>query len=180
MSTACHASGIEAICDTAKFPSWASAANCQSGSAQYAWLAQDLAAWAAGGKKCLLAFWHEPRFSSGTENGGSANYAQLWSLLQSYGVDAILQGHDHDYERFNPQNSSGTADSTGPISFVVGTGGRDSDTCSSTPAPNSAICKASTFGTLKLTLHPTSWDYDFESAAGTAVSDSRLGIACHN
>lgn len=169
-----------AICDTAKFPSWASAANCQSGSAQYQWLQQDLANWAAGGKKCLLAYWHEPRFSSGTENGGSANYSQFWSLLQSYGVDVILQGHDHNYERFNPQNSSGTADSTGPVSFVVGTGGRDTDSCAATRAPNSAVCKAGTFGNLKLTLHPTSWDYDFESAAGTVVSDSGSGVACHN
>jgi hypothetical protein len=175
-----------AICDTKKFcppgtvNCWASAANCQSGSPQYTWLQQDLANWAAGGKKCLMAYWHEPLFSSGTENGGSSNYAQLWSLLQSYGVDLIMQGHDHDYERFNPQNSSGTADSTGPISFVVGTGGRDSDACKSTRAPNSALCKSGTFGTLKLTLHPGSWDYDFESASGTAVSDSRLGIACHH
>ena len=149
-------------------------------SPQYTWLAQDLSNWAAGGKKCLLAYWHEPRFSSGTENGGSANYAQFWSLLQSYGVDVILQGHDHNYERFNPQNSSGTADSTGPISFVVGTGGRDTDTCATTRAPNSAKCVAGTFGNLKLTLHPSSWDYDFESAAGTAVSDLRAGVACHN
>ncbi len=168
-----------AICDTGKF-SWAKAAFCQSGSAQYQWLQQDLANWAASGKKCLLAYWHEPLFSSGTENGGSANYSQFWSLLQSYGVDVILQGHDHNYERFNPENSSGTADSTGPISFVVGTGGRDTDTCATTRAPNSAICKAGTFGNLKLTLHPRSWDYDFESVAGTAVSDLRSGVACHN
>jgi hypothetical protein len=169
-----------AICDTARFPSWASAANCQSGSPQYTWLQQDLANWAASGKKCLIAYWHEPRFSSGTENGGSANYAQLWSLLQSYGVDLIMQGHDHNYERFNPQNSSGTADASGPISFVVGTGGRDSDVCKTTRAANSAFCAADTFGVLKLTLHPTSWDYDFESIAGTVVSDTRSGIACHN
>jgi len=169
-----------AICDTARFPSWASAANCQSGSPQYTWLAQDLANWSASGKKCLLAYWHEPRFSSGTENGGSANYSQFWSLLQSYGVDVILQGHDHNYERFNPQSSSGAADSTGPISFVVGTGGRDSDTCKSPRVANSATCVAGTFGALKLTLHPTSWDYDFESAAGTSASDLRSAIACHN
>jgi hypothetical protein len=169
-----------AICDTARFPSWASAANCQSGSPQYTWLAQDLSTWAASGKKCLMAYWHEPRFSSGTENGGSANYAQLWSLLQSYGVDLIMQGHDHNYERFDPQNSSGVADPAGPISFVVGTGGRDTDTCRTPRAANSATCKAATFGNLKLTLHPNSWDYDFESIAGTAVSDLRSGIACHN
>lgn len=169
-----------AICDTGKFPTWAKASFCQSGSAQYQWLQQDLASWAAGGKKCLLAYWHEPLFSSGTENGGSGNYAQFWSLLQSYGVDVIMQGHDHNYERFNPQNSLAQPDSTGPISFVVGTGGRDTDTCNKTPAANSAICKDHTFGALKLTLHPGSWDYDFESVSGTAVSDLRSGIACHN
>ncbi|MFL6261751.1 MAG: metallophosphoesterase [Thermoanaerobaculia bacterium] len=169
-----------AICDTKKFKSWASASFCQSGSAQYQWLQQDLASWAAGGKKCLLAYWHEPLFSSGSENGGSTNYAQFWSLLQSYGVDLIMQGHDHNYERFNPQNSSGVADSTGPVSFVVGTGGRDTDVCKSPRAANSAICVQGTFGTLKLTLHPSSWDYDFESAAGTAVSDLRAGVVCHN
>jgi acid phosphatase type 7 len=168
------------ICNTTRFPSWASAANCQSGSPQYTWLTQDLASWAASGKKCLMAYWHEPRFSSGTGNGGSANYAQLWSLLQSYGVDVILQGHDHHYERFNPQNSSGAADPTGPIGFIVGTGGRDSDTCRTPRAANSARCEHDTFGVLKLTLHSNSWDYEFQSVAGTPVTDVGLGIDCHN
>ena len=171
-----------AICDPDSSSVWTSAPYCQSGSPQYTWLAQDLAAWAAraGGKTCLMAYWHEPLFSSGSDHGGNTNYAQLWSLLQRYDVDLIMQGHDHNYERFNPQNSSGAADPTGPISFVVGTGGRNSDNCRTTRAANSAICKSGTFGVLKLTLHPASWDYDFESAAGTAVSDFRFGIACHN
>jgi hypothetical protein len=175
-----------AICDHNEF-SWADGSRCASGSAQLNWLSSDLAANAG---KCILAYWHEPRFSI-SDHGGNDAYSPFWATLHAHGADVILQGHNHVYERYPQVAANGVLDSSGPVSFVVGTGGRDSGGCtlSSTagpqPAnpPTPAICVGHVFGALKLTLHPHSWDYDFESVAPTSphVSDaSSASIPCHN
>jgi hypothetical protein len=140
------------------------------------WLNSDLAANAG---KCILAYWHEPRFSA-AEHGNNTAYTQFWASLHAAHADVILQGHDHAYERYPALAANGVLDSSGPISFVVGTGGRDSGGChAATPSP--AVCLGGTFGVIKLTLHPTSWEYDFTNSAGTAFSDrSAAPIACKN
>ncbi len=164
-----------AICDSASL-TWANAANCSSTSAQVQWLNGDLAANAG---KCILAYWHEPRFSA-AEHGNNTAYTPFWAALHAARADVILQGHDHAYERYPALAANGVPDSSGPISFVVGTGGRDSGGChAATPSPS--VCQGNTFGAMKLTLHPNSWEYDFTSVAGTAISDrSAAPIACHN
>ena len=91
--------------------------------AQESWLLKDLVAHQA--QKCTIAYWHEPRFSSGY-HGGSIQFAPIWKILYNNNVDLVLNGHDHDYERFGPQDPDGIADSTrGIIQIIAGTGGEE-------------------------------------------------------
>lgn len=71
---------------------------------------------------CELVIWHHPRYSSGGH--GNNQFIDSWyETAYSYGVDVILNGHDHDYERFAPQDGDGNAVPDGIRQFVVGTGG---------------------------------------------------------
>ncbi|MGH2592257.1 MAG: metallophosphoesterase family protein, partial [Anaerolineae bacterium] len=145
-----------------------------AGSAQEQWLRSDLA---AHSNTCTLAYWHRPRFSSGF-HGNITSLNAFWLALHEYGADVVVNGHDHDYERFAPQNPSGVADPTyGLREFVVGTGGR-SLTAFSTIQGNSEVRDSSTYGVLKLTLHPTSYDWVFVPQAGGAFTDSG-NASCH-
>jgi hypothetical protein len=90
----------------------------------------------------------------------------------------VLSGHDHDYERFAPQTSSGAPDpARGIREFVVGTGGR-SHYSFGTIRANSQVRNSDTNGVLKLTLHPTSYDWQFVPEAGETFSDSGTSN-CH-
>ena len=107
--------------------------NKPSNAAQLAWLDQDLASTT---KKCVAAYWHHPRFSSGN-HGDNTDMGSFWSRLYAANADLVLNGHDHDYERFAPQDPTGAADyARGIREFVVGTGGK-SRTSISTVQPNS-------------------------------------------
>jgi hypothetical protein len=148
---------------------------CQTGSAQEQWLRSDLAAHPTA---CTLAYWHHPRFSSG-EHGSTSSMQPIWQTLYDAGADVVLNGHDHDYERFAPQDPAGNADSARGIrEFVVGTGGK-SHYAISTPITNSEVRNSDTFGVLKLTLHATSYDWQFIPEAGRTFTDSGSGVACH-
>ena len=139
-----------------------------AGSTQEKWLRADLA---ANPKTCTLAYWHKPRFSSG-QHGNIAASQALWQALYDYGADVVLNGHDHTYERFAPQNPNGQADATRGIrEFVVGTGGASLYSFTSNQ-PNSQARNNTTWGVLKLTLHSTSYDWQFIPIAGQSFSDS--------
>lgn len=138
-----------------------------AGSAQEKWLRTDLA---ANPKTCTLAYWHKPRFSSG-QHGNIAASQPLWQALYDYGADVVLNGHDHTYERFAPQNPNGQADPKGIREFVVGTGGAGLYSFTSNQ-PNSQVRNNTTYGVLKLTLHSTSYDWQFIPIAGQNFTDS--------
>ena len=102
---------------------------CAAGSAQDLWLKNDLA---TAPTNNIIAMWHKPRWSS---SGGLTHMQQLWQDLYDGGVDIVLGGHLHNYERFAPMNASGAADpSFGVREFVVGTGGRRPDRLRHDPA----------------------------------------------
>ena len=143
------------------------------GSAQYEWLRTELA---ANPTRCALAYFHTPVFSSGT-NGSSTQMQAAWTLLQENGVDVIVAAHNHNYERFAPQDSNGRADPRGIRQFVVGTGGAPLTPLRGT-LPNLQVRDASTWGVLKLTLKPDSYDWQFVPVAGRSFSDSGTE-ACH-
>ncbi|MDP9328911.1 MAG: metallophosphoesterase [Actinomycetota bacterium] len=137
--------------------------SCAADSPQYQWLKDELSTHT---NACTLAYWHHPLFSSGSEHGGDPRSRPFWKLLYQYGADVVLNGHDHDYERFAPQDPLGQADANGIREFVVGTGGRSLNPLD-TPQPNSRAGSASSFGVLRLTLHDTSFDWAFVPATGT-------------
>jgi len=149
------------------------AGGCSASSPQYQWLQADLAAHT---NFCTLAYWHIPLFSSG---GRAANNTKtFWQLLYNNNADLILNGHDHIYERFAPQDPTGAADpARGMRELIVGTGGSD-HTSVVQIFPNSEVRNVDTYGILKLTLHATSYDWQFVPEAGKTFTDSGTG-ACH-
>jgi hypothetical protein len=147
---------------------------CGLGSPQERWLQADLLASTAS---CTLAYWHHPRFSSGGGHGSDPEVGQFWQDLYARGAELVLSAHDHDYERFAPQNPFGQADSAyGLREFVVGTGGAPLGAFDPV-IPNSEARDATTHGVLKLTLESSDYSWQFVPADGT-FTDSGTGL-CH-
>jgi hypothetical protein len=137
---------------------------CGATSPMVRWLEQDLA---ANPRTCTLAYFHHPLFSSGSSSGGNSKMKPSWEALYAARADVVLNGHVHNYERFAPQTPSGKADpAQGIREFVVGTGGYSLNSFKTTVA-NSRVRKANSFGVLKLTLHPTGYDWQFVAVDGT-------------
>lgn len=147
---------------------------CGPDSPQGTWLAADLAGSAA---RCTLAIFHHPRFSSGTAHGNDASVDPLWRALYAANADVIVNGHDHHYERFAPQDPDGEVDrARGIRQFVIGTGG--------TPlrgigdiAANSELRVSVSPGLLEFTLRDAGYDWRFIPTAGD-FSD-RGTASCH-
>ena len=141
---------------------------CGAHSPMVSWLKQDLA---SNPKACTLAYFHHPLFSSGW-HGNQAKMIPTWDALYAANADVVVNGHDHDYERFAPQRPEGVPDSSRGIrEFVVGTGG-DELRPFRIFQPNSEVHNADTFGVLKLTLHPASYEWKFVPEAGKTFTDS--------
>ena len=147
-----------------------------AGSPQEQWLRGALA---ASTKRCTLAYWHHPRFSSGTHHGSAVTAQPLWEALYAAGAEIVIGGHEHNYERFAPQTPAQTADPTSGIrEFVAGTGGEDSYNDLGSPLPNSERFNGTTSGVLKLTLGSGTYSWEFIPIAGQSFSDAGSG-ACH-
>ena len=143
-----------------------------AGSEQEQWLRADLAAHPV---TCTLAYWHDPRFSSGDRHGSTVRVQALWQALYDFGADVVLNGHEHNYERFAPQDPQGTVDPVRGIrEFVVGTGGRSHYPITN-PIANSEVRNTDTYGVLKLVLHPDSYDWEFIPVEGGTFTDSGSG-----
>jgi 3',5'-cyclic AMP phosphodiesterase CpdA len=68
---------------------------------QLTWLEKELA---ASGSEWKIAFFHHPLYSSGGAHGSSMELrAILEPIFVKYGVNLVLAGHDHFYERLKPQ-----------------------------------------------------------------------------
>jgi len=148
---------------------------CGATSPMVTWLKNDLAANAS--HECTLTYFHHPLFSSG-EHGNQTKMKPTWDALYAANADVVVNGHDHDYERFAPQNPSGTADSSRGIrEFVVGTGGAGLRSFG-TIKPNSQAHNSDTHGVLKLTLNSASYDWQFVPVAGKSFADSGSS-GCH-
>ncbi len=147
----------------------------RAGSAQERWLRADLA---ASTHMCTLAYFHDARFySAGAEGVGSA-VKPLWDALYEAGAEIVLSSERRFYERFAPQTPDGDADPVWGIrQFIVGTGGWSSGSFG-TIQPNSEVREGRTFGVLKLTLHDTSYEWEYVPIAGQTFSDSGSGT-CH-
>jgi len=148
---------------------------CGPGSPEEKWLRADLASHPA---KCTLAYFHKPRFSSGLNHGNDPEMTAFWQALYDFNAEIVVNGHDHDYERFAPQDPHGRADpQRGIREFVVGTGGKNHRVFGIHKV-NSEVRNNDTFGVLKLTLKPSSYEWKFLPEAGKTFSDEGSG-SCH-
>jgi acid phosphatase type 7 len=148
---------------------------CRDGSPQYRWLQRELA---AHPRRCVLAVWHQPRFSSGVHGSSSAT-KPLLRLLFRAGAEVVVNGHDHLYERFAPARPDGTVDRVHGIrQFIVGTGGAPLYHFREPFAPNSRVRNASTHGVLRLTLKADRYAWEFIPVPGKTFTDDGSG-RCH-
>jgi hypothetical protein len=145
-----------------------------STSSQVKWLKNDLT---ANPKHCVLAYWHQPRWSSGSHYGNNSKYQTLWKTLYDAKAELVINGHEHNYERFKEMNASGVSASPGLREFVVGTGGVNHYGFGSALS-TSQVRNSSTYGVLKLTLNSTSYSWKFVPVAGKTFTDSGT-TNCH-
>jgi hypothetical protein len=142
-------------------------------SAQLRWLRRDLA---HDGHRCELLYWHRPRWSGGA-HGSQEDVQPLWRAAADAGVDLVVAGHDHNYQRFARLGGRGRPNLLGVRSLVVGTGGAshyDPGTIAHRQAAN-----GTDYGVLKLVLRPRDYDLAFVPATGGTFRDSLRGQACH-
>lgn len=144
------------------------AGGCGPGSAQYRWLADQLA---ADDGRCTLAYWHHPRYSSG-RHGSDPMTGPLWDLLADANAEVVLSGHDHTYERLAPID--------GIRQFVVGVGGRSLYSFEGDPLPQTEARADDTYGLLQLSLEPDGYAWRFVPATAAGGSFTDVGdAACH-
>jgi calcineurin-like phosphoesterase family protein len=135
---------------------------------QYDWLKNDLNAYP---RQCVLAIWHQPRFSSGA-HGNSTRMDPVWKLLYAHHAELVVSGHDHDYERFARMDGTGKKDAIkGMRQFVVGTGGANLRPFA-TKLGASQVRNATSHGVLRLVLREGSYEWHFMPIAGDSFSDA--------
>ncbi len=139
------------------------------GSPQFEWLVQDLA---ANTSPCTIVYFHHPVFSIGPQ-GDTPSLNAMWQLFASQGVDLVLTGHDHGYQRWQPLGADGNPTPLGSTEFVVGSGGHgvmgfvrtDSRVVQGFDNPSNS------YGALRLDLNPKGTAFRFVNTAGVIRDD---------
>lgn len=165
--------------------------NSSGRSAQYAWLTEELKSTFSQATRCVLAFWHDPVFSSGAHghDGRPSNSLpkrkdtmfHSYKLLYQTGASIVLNGHDHNYEQFVPHNPDGRRADDGLRSFVVGTGGNYAldKNWKRWPEITDGPMEKKVDGVLKLTLYHSSYEWEFVLARGTLSGERRGRGTCN-
>lgn len=150
---------------------------CEEGSPQNDFLERDLASTT---RSCVLAYWHHPLFNSGEEHGSSepSGAKAFWQDLTAAGADIVLNGHEHNYQRYGKQDASGRAMSNGIREFVAGTGGKSHYGLQEEKDPNYETGNATDFGVLLLHLGDDAYSWEFVSVSG-AVLDAGGPVPCN-
>ena len=125
---------------------------------------------------CELAYWHHPRWSSGSNHGSDVEMAAVWSLMVRQGVDVVLNGHDHLYERFAKLNAAGELDRRGAREIIAGTGGES--LYGFDEALTGSQVRIVEFGVLTLLLRKRRYGWAFLGAADGMVLDEG-STPCH-
>jgi len=146
---------------------------CGLDSPQGRWLQQDVEEINAA---CTMAFWHDPTFSS-TVDGGHPDLLEFYGFLHESDVEIVVNGDDHFYERFVPQDQFNQEFDEGLRQFTVGTGGRSLSQFG-LPAPHSAVRFNEAFGVLVITLNPNGYQWEFRTVEGSPFSDRGFDT-CH-
>jgi hypothetical protein len=136
---------------------------------QTPWFTQQLA---VNPRKCTMAIWHRPLFTSAAEPPDvqvDPGLRPWWKALYAAKADVVLNGHAHQYERFARMGPDGKVDTARGIrEFVVGTGG--ASLFGFLPMPHVGSQKRlKTWGVLKLTLWPTRYKWEFIDTTGRAL-----------
>ncbi|MFC5743731.1 PKD domain-containing protein [Dyella tabacisoli] len=151
------------------------ALNTMSGNAvanaQITWLKGDLA---ANTKPCTAAYFHHPLMSIGNYSGGYSTTQPIWDALYAAKADLVLNGHDHNYQRYAKLNANQQAATDGMREILVGTGGRAFYSFTTTD-PNVEASDDGTHGVLKLTLTSTGYTGDFVPSDGNMFTDHFTG-----
>ena len=145
---------------------------------QIAWLQDDLARNRRSNPHgCVLAFWHHPYYSSGG-HGNNLHMRAAWQALLDVRADVVLSGHDHGYERFEPQDANANLDAaSGLRQFVIGNGGAELTPFTATK-PHSLAQDNSTHGVLKMLLGPRGYQWAFLPVDGGITRDAG-SAPCH-
>jgi 3',5'-cyclic AMP phosphodiesterase CpdA len=148
------------------------------GSAQLEWLRQELA---RAPHRCTLAYWHHPPRSSGWHgllpwDPGRATI-DAWQMLAAHGADIVLNGHDHIYERFEPQGAAGSPEASGIVQFIVGTGGGKAQPVPRR-RPSSTYLRRRGHGVLVLALHAESYEWAYVGTDGVIHDRSAAEVPC--
>jgi hypothetical protein len=152
--------------------------NCGPGSQQLSWLRDDLA---RNRSLCTLAALHHPLYTVG-EVGPTPRVRPIYDALSGAGVDLVVTGHAHDYERWAPLTpSSRRDDERGLRQLVVGTAGVG---LSALKTSNRNVERSSGdapeqhwIGILRLTMRSSSYSWRFVNEEGR-VRDSGSSL-CH-
>jgi chitodextrinase len=144
-------------------------------SAQYAWLEQDLA---ANSNMCTIVYYHHPLFNIGAE-GPTTSMSDIWSLMAQYGVSIVLNGHDHDYQRWVPLDGNGNPSPTGITEFVAGGGGHGLQTFigSDYRVAFSDDLNPEAFGVLKMVLNPGGVNFEYINSSGLTLDSGVVSCA---
>jgi hypothetical protein len=142
-------------------------------SPQMTWLRGELSSRRSA---CTAVLWHRPLFTSG-RNGDNPDMRDVWRTLYEFDVDLVINGHDHTYERFAPQDPNGRPDPTrGLRQFIVGTGGAPLYEFATVRA-NSEV-RAAVWGVAVFTLSPGAYQWEFVPVDGATFTDAGSGT-CH-
>ncbi|MGZ3456226.1 MAG: metallophosphoesterase family protein [Polyangiales bacterium] len=147
---------------------------CTDGSPQIAWLRADLDAHRG---QCTIAMWHHPRWSSSSE-GSSHEVDTIFRVVAEHGVDIVLNGHAHDYQRFPHLGADGTPSQAGPRVFVVGTGGSSLSSFDDDSHDRSEFRDNGSHGALRLELRERSYAWSFAAVDGDPLRDEGED-SCH-
>jgi len=150
---------------------------CEEFSLQNDFLEQDLAATT---KACILAYWHAPLFNSGFEHGAGmpSGAKAFWNDLFVVGADIVLNGHEHNYQRYAKQDPAGQPASNGIREFVVGTGGRGHYALLDVKDANFEVGNTTDFGVLRLYLGDNAYTWEFVGVGGV-VLDAGGPVPCN-
>jgi hypothetical protein len=144
-----------------------------AGSPQVQWLKNDLA---NNTRRCVIAYWHRPRFAGGVYGRQGDQFQPFWEALVKGGVDLVITAHTHNYQYFGPRNAAGNPDPNGVPSVIVGTGGRSYGSDFEADDPYKPLKHMAGFGWERITLHRDSADLSFRGVGNTLSDDRR--VAC--
>jgi len=148
------------------------------GSQQYQWLESDLN---SNSNKCTIVYFHHPIFNIGPPSS-TTELMSMWNLMVQSGVEIVLTGHDHTYQRWSPLGINGQSDQNGIVEFVAGASGHGIQTISKTDSSVAFYSDANpgTFGVLALALNSTGANFSYINTAGEIIDSGVIPCSSTN